>query len=87
VRRIVNRDDTPRELVFLVLEIPVHGVHEMDRRAANLLFECGIDDLDPAVVSFRQLLGLFLGVGVPTEIAPSSGWTGGIECEYEKAFE
>jgi len=68
--------------VFLVLEIPVHGVHEMDGRAANFLLEGRIDDLDPAVVFFGQFLGVFLGVGISTEIAPSAGGTGGVECEY-----
>ena len=74
-------------LVFLVFELPVHGVHQMHRRAADLLLETGIDDLDAAVVLLGQVLGFFFGVGVAAEIAPSSGGISGVEGEYQKAFE
>jgi len=72
--------------VFLVLELPVQGVYEMDGGSANLFFEAGIDDLDAAMMLFRQVLGLFFGVGVTAKIAPASGGVGGIECKYQKAF-
>jgi len=58
----------------------------MDGGPADSFLEAGIDDLDAAVVLFRQVLGLFFGVSVTAKIAPASGGVGGIECEYQKAF-
>ncbi|HYY68612.1 MAG TPA: hypothetical protein VE734_02685 [Terriglobales bacterium] len=68
--------------MFLVFKFPVHGVDEMDGRAANLFLEGGINDLNTAVMSFRQPFRFLLGIGVTAKIAPSSGGMGRIECKY-----
>ncbi len=72
--------------MFVVLELPVQGVYEMDGGSANLFLEAGIDDLDAAVMLFRQVLGLFFGVGVTAKIAPASGGVAGSNANTKKRF-